>query len=395
MAAISAFLRKTPRDALREYFDRPEIGLPLEFDWDAAEGDLPGPLMNAIVKMPRVQRDRVLNDAERVHALSDEAGQAALYSVAEDPAVLEGMANAHRRSLWMFLNVPDRFRHAEEVRFTEDRRRGRMWAGYMTDVGRVVQRDAMTLAAFVSAIKEFSGAAHADVDIFDRVRTTLEGQECDLVQVTIYREGRPDDLLRFDDKGTLVRQAYRPVFEAAVTYEPATGGLEVVANDKVTRQEIVKAAVQHLLGIEFKDNRLPLRCYDLSVLLKPFDFPVDEEDGIEGVEVRELRLMPIDDNGRRVTLESLARADGTIWTMADDMFEELSPLRDGFVITRARIAVKLAKRPGEERRRTLTLTITWPHGCDLKDRTATEQMIGEKYLRRWGILVDGAHHISD
>jgi hypothetical protein len=270
-----------------------------------------------------------------------------------------------------------------------------MWAGYMTEAGRAVQRDPMTLAAFVSAIKEFSGAAHADVDIFDRVRTTLEGHECDLVQVTIYREGRPDDLLRFDDKGTLVRQAYRPVFEAAVTYEPATGELEVVANDKATRQEIVKVAVQHLLGIEFKDNRLPLRCYDLSVLLKPFDFPVDEEDGIEGVEVRELRLMPIDDNGRRVTLENLARADGTIWTMADDMFEDRSPLSDEFVITRARIAVKLAKRPGEERRRTLTLTITWPHGCDLKDRTATEQMIGEKYLRRWGILVDGSHLITD
>ena len=395
MPAISAFLRKTPSDALRDYFDRPEIGLPLEFDWSVPETELPGPLMSAIGKMSRVQRDRVLNDAERVHALCDEPGQAALYSVAEDPAFLEGTTNSYRRSLWMFLKAQDRFRHAEEVRFTEDRRRGRMWAGYITEAGRVVQRDATTRDAFVSAIKEFSGAAYAEVDIFNRVRTTLEGHECDLVQVTIYREGRPDDLLRFDDKGTLVRQAYRPVFEAAVTYEPATGALEVVANDKVTRQEIVKGAVQHLLGIEFKDNRLPLRSYDLSVLLKPFDFPVDEEDGIEGVEVRELRLMPIDDNGRRVTLENLARAGGTIWSMADDMFADLSPLRDGFVITRAKIAVKLARRPAEDRRRTLTLTITWPHGCDLKDRTATEQMIGEKYLRRWEILVDGPQLVRD
>ena len=50
------------------------------------------------------------------------------------------MANAHQRSLGMFLKAPDRFRHAEEVRFTEDRRRGRMWAGYMTEAGRAVQR---------------------------------------------------------------------------------------------------------------------------------------------------------------------------------------------------------------------------------------------------------------
>jgi hypothetical protein len=44
------------------------------------------------------------------------------------------------------------------------------------------------------------------------------------------------------------------VFEAAVTYEPATGGIEVIANDKATRSEIVKATVTHLLGIEFKER---------------------------------------------------------------------------------------------------------------------------------------------
>jgi len=392
---MSALLRKTPSGALREYFDRPEIGLPPEFDWTVPETQLTGPLLSAIEQMSRVQRDRMLNDAERVISLADEPGQAALYSVAEDPAFLDGLVNAHARSMWMFIKAQDRFRHAEEVRYTEDRRRGRMWAGYMADAWRIVQRDALTRHAFVSAVKEFSGAANAHVDIFDRVRTTHEGDECDLVQVTIYREGRPDDLLRFDDKGTLVRQAYRPVFEAAITYEPATGGIEVVAGDKGTRLEIVQAAVTHLLGIEFKENRLPLRRYDLSVLLTPHDFPADPEDGVESVEVRELRLMPIDDSSRRVTLENMARADGTIWSMAEEMFDDRTPLRDGFVVTRAKLAVKLAKRPGGERRRTLTLTITWPHGCDLKDRTATEQMIGEKYLRRWGILIDDPQLIED
>lgn len=389
MTALSVFLRKTPGQALREYFVRPEVGLPAEFDWTVPEPQLSGPLFKAIEKMSRVERDRVLNDAERVTALADEPGQAALYSVAPDAAFLDSLSNRYERSLWMFIKMPDRFRHAEEVRFTEDRRRGRMWAGYMTKARRVVRRDAVTLHAFVSAIKEFSGAAHVHVDIFDRVRTTHEGDECDLVQVTIYREGRPDDLLRFDDKGALVRQAYRPVFEAAITYEPATGGVEVVAGDKATRLEIVKAAVIHLLGIAFKENRLPLRRYDLSVLLAPYNFPVDEEDGIEGVEVRELRLMPIDDSSRRVTLENMARAEGTIWSMADELFEDRTPLRDGFVVTRAKLAVRLARCPGSGRRRTLTLTITWPHGCDLKDRTAVEQLIGEKYLRRWGILIDG------
>jgi len=395
MASVTSFIRNVPASSLQAYFHHTGIELPTEVDWEAPEPEVARVTLRAVDELDDEARARIVNDAERVSALADDAGQTALYSVIDDRTVLDDLANGHARSLWMFLNAQDRFRHAEEVRFTEDRRRGRMWAGYMTDAGCVVQRDAPARHAFVSAIKEFSGAAHAHVDIFDRVRTTHEGDECDLVQVTIYREGRPDDLLRFDDKGSLVRQAYRPVFEAAVTYEPATGGIEVIANDKVTRSEIVKATVTHLLGIEFRENRLPLRCYDLSVLLTPYDFPVDPEDGIEGVEVRELRLMPIDDSDFRVTLEKPARADETIWTKAEERFGDRTPLSEGYVVTRAKIAVKLARRPGGDRRRTLTLTITWPHGCDLKDRTATEQMIGEKYLRRWGILVDDLQLFED
>jgi hypothetical protein len=101
VTALSAFLRKTPGEALREYFDRPEIGLPTEFDWSVPEAELSRPLLGAVEKMSRVQRDRISNDAERVHALSDEPGQAAIYSVAEDPAFLDGLANPHARSLWM------------------------------------------------------------------------------------------------------------------------------------------------------------------------------------------------------------------------------------------------------------------------------------------------------
>jgi hypothetical protein len=38
------------------------------------------------------------------------------------------------------------------------------------------------------------------------------------------------------------------------------------------------------------------------------------------------------------------------------------------------------------RGRTLPLTISMPNGCDLKDRTEVERLVGDKYLRRWGIL---------
>jgi hypothetical protein len=101
----------------------------------------------------------------------------------------------------------------------------------------------------------------------------------------------------------LERQPFRPVLEAAATYEPISGSLEVVAGDKDARDQIMEAAVTHLLRNKYSENEMPLRYYDLSVVLRPHAFATDPEDGIEEVQVRELRLMPIDDNARRVTLE--------------------------------------------------------------------------------------------
>jgi len=52
------------------------------------------------------------------------------------------------------------------------------------------------------------------------------------------------------------------------------------------------------------------------------------------------------------------------------------------------LAIKFHPKGDARRVRSLTLAVTMPHGCNLKDQTEQEQLIGEKYLRRWGILVD-------
>src|SRR5690606_13124232 len=61
-----------------------------------------------------------------------------------------------------------------------------------------------------------------------------------------------------------------------------------------------------------------------------------------------------------------------------------------WVITRARFTIKFHSGPEGGSGKSLTLTVTMPHGCNLKDMTQHERLIGEKYLRRWGILTDTA-----
>lgn len=53
-----------------------------------------------------------------------------------------------------------------------------------------------------------------------------------------------------------------------------------------------------------------------------------------------------------------------------------------------KLTIRFHPEAGSGRGKVLPMTITMPHGCDLKDRTERERMIGDKYLRRWGIVRD-------
>ena len=385
MASVTSFIRNMPASSLRAYFDHTGTELPSSVDWEAPESEVARVTLRAVDEMDEEARARVVNDAGRVGALADDAGQTALYGVIDDRAVLDDLANGHDRALWMFLHEPVRFRHAEEVRYTDERRRGRSWDGFIGTPNIDLHRDETSLDAFKAALRERFASNNIHIDIFSRYRPTFDGEDCELVQVAIYREGLLDDFLAFDD-GALVRRARRPVFEAALTYEPATGVIEVVANDRESREDMVRLMARDLLGIEFQSEKVPFRNYDLDILLRPYDFPTEPDDGIESVEVKQLRLMPIDNVAERVTLECLRKADRTIWSMSAERFGPSDPLAAGWIATQAKLTIKFQPKGDAKRGRTLPLTITMPHGCNLKDQTEEEQLIGEKYLRRWGIL---------
>ena len=402
MTSIASFFRKTPVVRLQDYFTAASFTSLPPVDWSRPEPEVIEPLIKAVDAMADGERQRVILDAGRVAALADEPGQNALQNVVVDRAVFDTLEGANNRSLWVFLNEHDRFRLAEEVRYNDERRRGRSWSGFEVEKDRAVRKDPVSVVAFTKAIRDRFETPNVHVDVFDRHRVILDEEECELVQVAIYREGRPEDMLGFDADRKLARRIVRPVFEAALTYEAATGVIEVVASTREDRVDLTRFMARDLLGIEFEEKRVPLRKYDLSVLLKPFDFPTDPADGIEGVTVKELRFMDLGDPKERVVLESMAGADRTIWEMARHRIG--LDIGDGmplghhaaifgdtpeWLITRARFTIRFHPGPTGGRGRSLTLTVTMPHGCNLKDMTPQERLIGEKYLRQWGIMKDG------
>jgi hypothetical protein len=217
---------------------------------------------------------------------------------------------------------------------------------------------------FKAALRDRFQSGNVHVDIFDRHRPNFDGDDYELVQATVYREGRLDDFMEFVN-GTLDRRPRRPVYEAALTYEPATGVIEVVANDRESREDLVRLFARELLAAEFDKKRVPLRRYDLRALLRAHDFPTDAGDGIQSVRLNQLRLMPLDSSGERVTLECMRKARDTIWKVAAKRFPHDDPLLRGWVATQAKLTIRFHPENGGGRGRTLPLTITMPHDCDL------------------------------
>jgi hypothetical protein len=232
MPSISTFLRKSPVSALRAYFDTAAFDLPVTIDWEGEEADIVQPLLKAVNEMNEAEKAQFLLDAERVSALADEAGNTALQSVVKDQAIFASLEVGHGCAHWVFLNEPESFRKAEEVRYTDHRRHGRAWDGFVLAENCAVSTDPGAVETFTAAIRERFKTQNVQIDIFERQRLCHDDGFKKLIQVAIYREGRPGAALRFSDAGRLTRHVDKPVYEAALTYEPASGAIEVIADRK-------------------------------------------------------------------------------------------------------------------------------------------------------------------
>ena len=163
MASVTSFIRNMPASSLRAYFDHTGIEPPTPVNWDAAEPDVVRGALCAVDEIDDEARARVVNDAERVSGLADDAGQTALYSVVDNRETLDALANGHARALWMFLNAPILFRHAEEVRYTDERRRGRSWDGFIAPPNLNIRRDPASLDAFKASLRAHFTSNNAHV----------------------------------------------------------------------------------------------------------------------------------------------------------------------------------------------------------------------------------------
>jgi len=386
MANVSSFLRKTPLCALETYFAYRQIALPAPITWDDTDPKNREDFVAAVSQLSDRDRGQVEADVGLISALATEAGQFALLSLGVDLNAAPQPVSPHERALSIFLTDADLFRHAHEILYSDGRRRRpKLWDGFCIAKGLIVHQDPQSVALFEGAIAEEFNSTNVQVDIYHRSRSSLQGDVYQLVQVTVYHEDMARDSLEFSGK-RLVRAVRHPVTEAVLTYEPATGMLEVIAKTKRKRQHLAFYAARELLKISLTDKKIPSRTFKLDILQKLHKFEFEAKDGIESVELTYLRLMPEDEQGERVTLERAIGHERTIWDIAADRFREQNPLNGGWIVTQAKLWIKFHRASGASAARSMTVELTNEGGCSLREGSQHEQLIGEKYLSLWGIL---------
>ena len=391
MAAIAKLIRNAPRDSLEAFLNAQQCPLGDRLRSFGPEDDYAGPLLKAVEELSDEDHARLTDNADRVTRMATEAGQTALLSVVQDRLLIEELESAEARSLWTFLNEPASFQRAEQVCYTDGHRYGaRMWNGYEGPKGVVPDATEATIDTFKQAARKVFGSLKAHCDIYRRTRPNCDQPESELHQLTLFHDDLPDTYLEFDlEHETPVRRRRRPAIEVSITYEPATGLIEVVASAGQLRDQLARIFADTILRREIAAKRIVVRKFDLFRLLQPFDFPFDPADAIESIELVLLRLHQMNNPKRRLTLECPRRADGTIW---DQAREELAGGADlanaGYVATKATISIKFLAGPGSPRSETLTFNITLPSGSDLKSQTERQRLIGERYVRAWGLVAE-------
>lgn len=390
MTVVHNFIRRTSPDGLKDYFSKKRIQM-AGVDWSQDQATVSGNVIQLLDHLSPDDKDRLRLDAERICHMSDELGQAAFLSVVRDQATFKRIDSALERSRWVYLHQFEEFRHAEDIRMSDQYRFGRDWSSYQIHESALLHTDGASLDAFKDSMRSLLGMGdRVKIEFFERVITDEDGNESEVVQVMAYQEGHPDSYLEFDGEDSLVSRIRRPVSEHAIIYSTSEGTLEVVAAKRDRRDLIAKAFTEDLLKQAVDVERLPLRRYDLEPLMSIKEFEWDVEDGIESVQLVMIKLKDLAGEGR-VQIDVPAKTNKQLHVYSNEKFGESDPLLTGqFVPTQGRINIRFHPENGSGRSKLLPVKITMPNGCDLRSRTERERLIGEKYLKRWGLLEEVA-----
>lgn len=292
------------------------------------------------------------------------------------------------RSIWTYLYARDTFEDAESFHFARQfRDHGKLYDAFEVELENHVTLDAAAIdeAALGRKIKEM-------LQLKQEISCTVKALDLPATEshpasiMLIVRHGGPlSSVYNHRDDGRRGTIYYRPPNEATLIYTPSLRQIEVCADSPVVRQTVSDSFAEIALGHDISQKPLTWKRYNLSRFRISLLLPSPELDGYEfkfarvveaeirlGVRTRKLQL--------KVTVED------DIEEVADQYLGAGNIFRRAEVFSRIAIAVAY-NRVGDEKERTLNITISGTKSCNLQSKTDPEERsLGFALLKEWGIL---------
>jgi hypothetical protein len=386
------FLRHIRPSDLGDYFEQRDIRFPERVDWNAVPAKLLACLKAAIEALPDVQRERVLDDFERVDQLTDDIGQCSLLALAEpDGALLRRFQNCQghqARGLLVLLANEEAFDHALATAYAERMRSGRSWSGYQVSESATPSSNSADIELLKTDLRalfrDLDGSGRKlKIDVFERRTCSIRGgPTARVIHYTVYVEGLPESSVEFE-RDEPKRRTRRPVIEAAICFEPETGILDIMSKGgKDTREGIARSFAIRLMGSDEELQPVRRRDFELDRLKKAMPFPTDPADGIKSVTVTLLRLSSIGGRFARVIIETDEGTD--IHAASARWFGDGDPLqRSEWRVTQAKLRIAFRPEANGKREKAIndhlmTLCLIFQVGAIWR--------LSEKYLLLWGLV---------
>lgn len=349
-------------------------------------------IMEALSKFDADELGPAEQRCRRIRSLADGKGITSLTTIAEQQLddeqsqEFEDQPDPLCRSIWAFLNARQTFEDAESFHFTRQfRDYGKLYDAFEVELEKAAALDA-------ASIDEISLAAKITNVLALKTKCTVKALDLPPTEahpasiMLIVRHGGPlSSVFDHRDDGRRGTIYFRPPNEATLIYTPSMRQIEVCADSPMVRQEIAGSFAEVALGHDVSQKPLTWKRYNLSRFRTSLRLELPK---IDGYEIKFARVLEAEirlGTWRRKLLLKVA-VDDDIEDVTDRYLRPYNIFRraDGF----SRIGIAVAyNRVGDDKERTLNITISGTKSCNLQSNKAPEERsFGFALLQEWGIL---------
>lgn len=396
--------RKESLPLLQRYVEQCDAATAGNIDWSLPIEKVRESIISAMAAVVGQTRKKFEDRAERIGLMTKGVGPEAVRSLGASLVVpgKEILPDRIARMLWLFMEKSTAFMDAEEARYAiEHRLSPKIYSGFSgpKDLAITVTDDSKQ--QFAVKMAALMGVEANDIAISDFTRSeySVTGDEDETLveDVVLYQfsaavNSQADSFDTVRD-GKIETEYFVPCEKIRMTYEPASGAIEVYAQNLGMRRDVARAFADTIMNHEIKGETIPLKDYDLESFKTPRTFPAHGE-SIGPVRVTQIKVERRHEIGggevsakkavyNAMDIRVHRNESRSIWATAEDDFKigDLTP----YDVKQVKFVIQIPKQ-GDRRAHGLAVLITTPNGCSNGNMSNEERELRDRLLRHWQIL---------